>query len=213
MVRALFGGSFDPVHDGHVALVNHVLQSGLAEVVHVVPAWRSPFKGRGAASPEARLAMVQLALADMPGAVVDPREVASGRSCPTLETVQALQAEYPRDSWQLLIGADNLADFPLWYGADRLQGLVTVVVFGRDRVALSEAALRQAGLQAGRCLTVPDFSEPVSSTAVRAMLATGSRSVAALTTGGIPPVVARYIVAHQLYRPEPNGEDLVADPD
>lgn len=213
MIRALFGGSFDPIHFGHAAMVEHVLRTGVAEVVHVVPAWRSPFKNAVAASPADRLQMVQLSFGAMPDVIVDSREIDQRHPCFTIDTLASLRAEHPADEWRLLIGADNLPGFAAWHQAEKLQQMATIVVMGRADVDLSTAAIEAAGLAASRCLVVPDFRAPVSSTSVRAMLATGTRNAAELVAGGLLPAVVAYVVAHQLYFPEVNGEDLVPDPD
>ena len=213
MIRALLGGSFDPVHAGHLAMADHVLAKGLADVVHVVPAWLSPHKDHAAASPTDRLAMVRLAFAATENLVIDPREVAQNRPCFTIDTLQALRAEFPADTWLLLIGGDNVPDFGRWQAPDRLQELATVVVLGRGGQDLSAAALRAAGLRPGRTVTVPEFAHPVSSTAVRAMLAVGPADPARLQAGGLTAPVVRYILAHGLYLPDRNGVYRVPDPD
>ncbi len=213
MIRALLGGSFDPVHEGHVAMAKYVLSTGLAAVVHVVPAWLSPHKDQTSATAEHRLAMVRLAFRASPDLVIDTREIDSGCSCYTIDSLAALQHAYPQDTWRLVIGGDNLATFARWYNAGRLQAMTEIVVMGRRGQDLSAAAIAAAGLSADRVRAVPDFDQVVSSTAVRAMLAAGPVSLARLSAGGIPATVAEYILAHRLYLPDQNGEILVPDPD
>lgn len=192
MIRALLGGSFDPVHAGHVALAGHVLEAGLAERVVVVPAWRSPWRDLPAAPAADRLAMCRLAFAGLGAVTVDDREAAAGRPVPTVETLAALAAAAPGDDWRVVIGADHLATFPLWQDAARLLALAKLVVVARAGVDLAPPA----GLPAGRILVAPPFDHPVSSSAVRAMLAAGG------ATGDLlPPAVAAYIETRRLYRP------------
>ncbi len=212
MVRAFLGGSFDPVHTGHVAMVDHVLDKGLADFVHVVPAWLSPHKLNTTAEPAQRLAMARLAFGERAQVTVEPVEVQSGRSCFTVDTLAALQAAYPGASWLLVIGGDNVAGFAGWHEARRLQTLARVVVLGRAGADLEQPALSAAGLDPARCRVEADFHAPVSSTAIRSMLASGP-DAAALSAAGVPVAVAQYIVAQRLYLPERNGESRVPDPD
>lgn len=213
MIRALFGGSFDPVHVGHLAMGRRVLAAGLADVVHVVPAWLSPHKEQAVAAPQHRLAMVRLAFAEADGFVIDEREIASGKSCYTVDTLSDLRAEFPADSWRLVIGGDNLADLPRWRQVPRLQSLAEIVVLARTGQDLGEDAVRAVGLDPQRVLRLPDFDHRVSSSAVRAMLSQGPVTAARLAREGVPAAVAHYIVAHRLYLPDRNGETRVADSD
>ena len=218
MIRAFLGGSFDPVHEGHVAMARHVLSKGLADMVHVVPAWLSPHKNQAAASVAHRLAMVRLAFPDSPDLQIDTWEIDRGESCYTVDTMRALQDVYAGDDWAcddwlLVIGADNLASFDRWHQPEALQRLAKIVVLGRDGHELSPAVVKSKGLLAQRVLPEPDFDQPVSSTAVRAMLRAGPASAKQLVAGGIPAAVARYIVTHKLYFPDQNGETFVPDPD
>jgi nicotinate-nucleotide adenylyltransferase len=213
MIRALLGGSFDPVHLGHVAMARHVLADGLAAAVHVVPAWLSPHKRGAGAPPQERLAMVRLAFAGLDGVQIDAREIRAGHSCRTVTTLAALRDEHPADHWRLVVGADHLPSFRTWAEPDRILRLAELVVLGRVGHAVTGDAIRAAGLPEARVVAVPEFDQPVSSTAVRAMLAAGPGSEAQLVAGGLPAPVAAHIVAHRLYRPDRNGEDRVPDPD
>jgi len=213
MIRALFGGSFDPVHLGHLAMGRRVLAAGLADVVHVVPAWLSPHKDRAAAAAYHRLAMVRLVFAEADGFTIDPREIESGKPCYTIETLFALQTEFPADKWRLVIGGDNLKSFRRWRQANRLQEMAELVVLARQGQDMSPAAVRAAGLDPQRFLSLPDFDHRVSSSAVRAMLSKEPVTAARLAQAGVPVAVAHYIVTHRLYLPDRNGETRVPDPD
>ena len=213
MIRAFLGGSFDPVHEGHVAMARHVLSSNLAEIVHVVPAWLSPHKNQTAASVAHRLAMVRLAFPESPDLQIETWEIDRSESCYTVDTMRALQEIHAGDDWLLVIGADNLANFDRWHQPDALQRLARIAVLGRDGHEMSPAVVQAKGLIAERVLSEPGFDQPVSSTAVRAMLRAGPASAKQLVAGGIPAAVARYIVTHKLYFPDQNGETRVPDPD
>jgi nicotinate-nucleotide adenylyltransferase len=190
MIRALFGGSFDPVHNGHVAIVQHLLRRGLADRVVVVPAGLSPFKDGLTAVAAERLAMVRLAFADEPDVSVDDREIVRGGVSFTIDTLRALVAERPGDRWRLVIGADNAEGLSRWRESDALLALAEVVVMPRGGAAPAPAD----GLDPARFVLVEDFDEPVSSTAIRAMLARG-----AVPDADLPPAVARHIRRRGLY--------------
>ena len=195
MIRALLGGSFDPVHTGHVAMVAHIFEHGLADHVTVVPNWRSPWREATGASPTDRLAMCRLAFAGHAGVTIDDREVAAGRPVYTVETLTSLCAEYPADRWRLVVGADHLATFNAWREPERILGLVELVVLARAGVAGNSPDLSGLGLRPERIVMAPPFDHPVSASAVRAMLAAGAGAFAP-----VPAAVAAYIDAHRLYR-------------
>jgi len=194
VIRAVLGGSFDPVHAGHVAMAAETLSRGLADRIVVIPNGQSPHKRTTAAGPEARLAMVRLAFAGDPRIEIDESELGQGRPVPTVETLRALARRHPEDALRLILGADHVEAFPRWQQPDAVQELAELVVFGRRGWPLDAAALAAAGLRADRVHTVPDFDRPVSSREVRAMLAAGTATAALL-----PPAVAAYVAAHGLY--------------
>jgi len=194
MLRAVLGGSFDPVHLGHLAIVEHMLDKDLAEAVTVIPAWRSPHKFENSANPADRLAMVRLAFEDIASVMVDDREITRGRVSFTVETLEELALEFPEDRLRLIIGGDNLAGFPGWRSPERIQELADVVVYPRDGIVPTVRAIRRSGLAPGRVIPVTDFDHPVSSTTVRAMLAEGI-----LPENQLPVGVAEYIAARHLY--------------
>ncbi|MEN8007820.1 MAG: nicotinate (nicotinamide) nucleotide adenylyltransferase [Candidatus Krumholzibacteriota bacterium] len=196
MLRAILGGSFDPVHLGHLAMAAHILENDLADRLLVVPAWRSPHKFEDSATPSDRLAMVELAFAGMDGTEVDDREITRGRVSYTVETLEDLAVDFPGDRLRLVIGADNLTGFAGWREPGRIQELAEIVVFPRDGVDPDAESIRRSGLDPGRVIPVNDFDHPVSSSAVRAILARGIMPVDQL-----PPAVADFITAQNIYQP------------
>lgn len=189
MIRALFGGSFDPIHAGHVAIVDLLLDRGLADVVHVVPAWRSPHKQAGATAPAlVRLELVRLALAGRPHVLVEDREIRRrGRSF-TVTTLAGLAADHPADRWRLVIGADQAATFRNWREPERLLALAEPVVIARGPTPLDPLLIASA-------LVIDDFAHPASGTAIREELARGGLPQPEL----LPPEVAARIQAAGLY--------------
>ncbi len=190
MIRAVFGGSFDPIHAGHVAIIDLLRARGLADVVHVVPAGRSPLKR---AAPQAagddRLFLAHAALDGRADVVVEDLEITRPPPSYTVDTLDALVARYPHDRWRLVIGADQAAAFESWRDPQGLLALAEPVVIARGPVALPPSL-------AGRALVIEDFDHPASATAIRSALAAGARPGRDL----LPATVAAAIQARGLYR-------------
>lgn len=194
MLRAMLGGSFDPVHLGHLAMAAHLLEKDLADFLLIVPAWRSPHKFANSAAPDDRLEMTRLAFAGMEKVRVDDREIARGSVSYTVESLEELVREFPGDRIRLVIGEDNLAGFSGWREPERIQELADIVIYPRDGRTPTFEAIERAGLDPQRVIPVIDFDHPVSSTTVRARLARGI-----LPEDQLPQAVVEYIAARRLY--------------
>src|SRR5262245_22067300 len=111
----IFGGTFDPVHLGHLILAENCREQGRLDQVWFIPAPAPPHKlDRSITSFERRVEMLQLALAGNPAFQIN--EVEKDRSGPsyTVDTLAELQHRHPGDEFFLLIGSDTLADLPAW---------------------------------------------------------------------------------------------------
>jgi nicotinate-nucleotide adenylyltransferase len=192
MIRAVFGGSFDPPHDGHVAMVRRILADGLAAFVHVVPAAAAPLKGAAVAVAAERLAMTRLAFAGLDAVRVEDLELARPGPSYTIDTVRQLAGAHPGDEWRLVIGADQLGQLAAWAGYRELLDLAPALVLAR-RGADTGAP---AGVDPARIRVVRDFDAPVSSSDIRAILAAGR-----LPRTGLDPAVAAHIRLRGLYGP------------
>ena len=128
----IFGGSFDPVHMGHLWIgETAVEQFGLTQL-HWVPAATSPLKQNGPqASDQERLQMLQLALGGCPEHFVDDREIARGDISYTVDTVKEFRSEHPDAELFLVIGSDSLATMPKWHQPEQLLDMVTLAVVQR----------------------------------------------------------------------------------
>ena len=159
MKTALFGGSFDPPHVGHLEIVRRVLNLPDIERIVVVPAWLNPFKSTSCADAETRLRWCR-ELFDMEGVEVDDFEVASGRRVYTVETVRELKRKYPSLS-AIVIGSDNLKDIGKWRDFEKLDAQMEWIVVGRGEVARHELE------RLGRYRYI-EMDIPVSSSRIRA---------------------------------------------
>ena len=209
-LRVLYGGTFDPVHDGHLAIAR-CARDALSTRVELMPAADPPHRAPPGASAEARVAMLRLALQDEPGLGLDLREL--GRDGPSwsVETLRALRRDIgSAQPVALLLGADSFAGLPGWKEWDALFTLAHFVVASREgpalgvarpdalaqvlegRMATSADALRQAA--AGRVLFLQQPLHPHAASAIRARIASGQpwRHL-------LPSAVADYIAARGLY--------------
>jgi nicotinate-nucleotide adenylyltransferase len=111
----LFGGSFDPVHRGHVALARAALRELRLDRLYVVPAARPPHKrGRTLSSAAVRLARLRAALQGIPRAVVSPWELRRRGVSYTVRTLGAFRRRFPRADWHVVLGGDSLRGFTSW---------------------------------------------------------------------------------------------------
>jgi nicotinate-nucleotide adenylyltransferase len=127
----VFGGTFDPVHLGHLILAEQCREQAKLDQVLFVPAAQPPHKARPHAAFAQRVEMLQLAISGNPAFAVD--ELENDRSGPsyTADTLAELQRRRPGDELFLIIGADSLRDLPSWYEPRRIVELATLVVVAR----------------------------------------------------------------------------------
>ena len=128
----IFGGSFDPIHIGHLWIGEAAMESLALDELRWIPAAESPLKGRGpVASGQARLQMLHLALDALDGQIVDDREIRRGSVSYTVDTAVDLRAEFPDAEIVMVIGSDSLATMRKWHAPEQLLSLVTAAVVQR----------------------------------------------------------------------------------
>ena len=189
MKLGLFGGSFDPVHLGHLLVAQAACEEFGLDWLCFIPAAQSPFKpGTTPAPARARLQLLRLALAGQPHYEVDPQEIARGGVSYTIDTVRDYQRRWPGARLFWLIGADHVAKLPLWRDAVELAASVEFLVIPRPGEASAPlpAPFRGATLQG--------FPLGVSSSQIRARVKAGLP--VELLTGA---AVAEAIRANGLY--------------
>src|SRR6059036_4300308 len=132
----LFGGSFDPVHLGHLVAAEAAAEA-LQMKVRLMPAREQPFKHAAhVATPEQRAEMLDLAVAGNPRLAVERIELTLPAPSYTVRTLQALAEREPGNRFALLLGADAAAELAAWHQVDALPGLADVVVFARPGASL-----------------------------------------------------------------------------
>jgi nicotinate-nucleotide adenylyltransferase len=201
MRLGIFGGTFDPVHYGHLLLAESAREQLQLDEVWLIPAAMSPFKtGRQQAPAKARLEMLELALAGSEHLRASSLEIDRGGVSYTVDTLTEIARQKPGAKLYLLMGADALRDLPSWREPARICELATPAVVRRggtpepDFAALS-AIVSQQRLAEIRAAQVPMPLIELSSTDLRTRAAAG-QSLRYRT----PRAVEKYIETHRLYQ-------------
>ena len=205
MVRmrvALFGGTFDPIHRGHLALASAAASAFALDRVLFAPVGRQPLKAAPTAAFADRLEMTRLAVAF----AADPRFAVSSVDAPrpngapnyTVDTLAFLAREAPAATLFVLAGADSFLTLRGWRSPDRLLELAEWIVVSRPEFPLSEPQLAPLALtaaQRSRIHLLTTVHEDVSATELRQRLHAGDPC-----PGLLPPAVADFIQTRRLYR-------------
>ena len=185
----VFGGSFNPVHWGHVRLAEWIVRHGWADEVWLMVSPRNPLKEQAGLLPEAeRLDMARLAAGEVAGVRASDFEFSLPRPSYTWRTLEALRAAFPATAFSLIIGADNWQHFDRWARPDYIRAHHKLLVYPRPGYPLNASALPD-GVD---LLGAPVFD--VSSTRVRKLLRENG-DVSRL----VPAPVLRYIKERHLY--------------
>ena len=211
---ALLGGTFDPVHLGHLGLADDARRALGVPEVRLVPAGDPPHRAAPGASAAHRLAMLRLAIERHPGLAIDERELERQGKSYTALTLDELRAEDARRPIVLILGADAFRGLPTWHRWRELVELAHLAVAARpgdpfdaalpdalvplwrDRRAASAGELLAS--PAGRILVVRIVPRDISASAIRASLARGGAD-AERVRALLPPAVWDYIAEHRLY--------------
>ncbi len=200
---AIFGGTFNPVHNGHCAIAEAALsQFGLDRVIWV-PAYIPPHKNRDMPAFNHRLAMVQRAIDPNPAFILSSIDQERQGASYAIDTLQDLQILYPNAQWYWILGMDSFQTLPRWYSNDRLAAACTWLVAPRSRemgelgpesdLLVGEQVARQmAGRLRWHRLSITPVE--ISSSLVRKYCREG-RSIRSL----VPDAVRIYIETQKLY--------------
>tara|TARA_R110002072_G_scaffold173600_3_gene328460 strand:- start:21361 stop:21963 length:603 start_codon:yes stop_codon:yes gene_type:complete len=168
MRLGIFGGAFDPVHNGHLLLAEQCREQCQLDEVWFIPTKIPPHKDVGSLSPDDdRVEMLKLATAGRPEFVVSEIELRREDVSWTVDTLRQLHDERPDDEFFLLIGADSLRDFPTWKEPEAIAELASVIAVNRGEASLEEltADLNSELASRVRLVTMPGIS--ISATDLR----------------------------------------------
>jgi nicotinate-nucleotide adenylyltransferase len=183
----IFGGTFDPIHCGHLRTAFELWQELRLAEVRLLPAGTPPHRDQLYASAELRLQMVRAAVADQPSFIVDDREVRRTGVSYSVDTLTELRSEYPQRSLCLLLGMDAFLGLPHWHRWRELLGLAHIVVahrpgwraptsgpLGEVMVDHGTGSIRELHSRpAGRIYVHAGTQLEISSTELRALLVAG----------------------------------------
>lgn len=194
----ILGGTFDPIHNGHLQLAQSARQTLGLDTVVFAPAGDPPHKPARALTPaEHRFKMVALAIADEPGFAVSRVDLDRPGPHFSADMIALVQADYqvgPEETF-FIIGADALADLPHWYAPDKLLALCRVAAACRAGYAPDLAALpTQLPSLAQRLVWIEMPHTPVSATRLRRQISRGDD-----VSGQIPAPALNYLTTHHLY--------------
>lgn len=197
MKIAMFGGTFDPMHNGHIALGRRFADLLELERVFVIPAKTPPHKTAAQTPGDMRLEMCRLAVEDDERFEVSDIELRREGTSYSFITVSQLLADDPECELYLITGADMFMTLESWYRFDDLKKLVTFCTVPRDDVGMDQLQKRACELEEKGCRTfVTDWQPvPISSTLIRRNVADGLP-----LDGLVPSAVEKYIVRNGLYR-------------
>lgn len=131
-ITGIYGGSFNPIHDGHVCLAKALAEGGFVDETWLLVSPQNPFKvDADLLDDELRLHLARLAVADVPGLEVCDREFSLPRPSYMYNTLTALSAEHPEREFVLVIGADNWPRFPNWYRSQDILSTYRVIIYPR----------------------------------------------------------------------------------
>lgn len=204
----ILGGTFDPIHFGHLRTALELLQSLSLAHVRLLPCYQPVHRKQPSASPEDRLAMVQAAIHHTSGLVVDTTEIDRKGPSYTIDTLNHLRTENPHTPFCLIMGIDALLGFPSWHQWQSILELAHLVIAHRPLYHLPQTGVVATLLKerlthdkktlheslAGRILLHPVTALDISATDIRKQIAQGKSPQFLL-----PDAVAEYIKTHGVY--------------
>lgn len=186
MKIGIFGGSFNPVHNGHIALASKIRELAKLDEVWFVVSPHNPLKNADSLmSDEDRLEMVRLAVEGIEGLVASDYEFHLPQPSYMLHTLQCLRKDYPEDSFSLVIGADNWACFDRWFGYKEIISGFQIIIYPRKGTDIDISLLPPSV----KLLDIRLYN--ISSTEIRQKLM-DRKSI----DGLVPKCVADYLSSH-----------------
>ena len=203
----VFGGTFDPIHRGHLDTVSAVREACSLDRVLFVPASTPPHRDLPGATAQQRLEMVALAIADYPDFVLDDREFQRTEPSYTFDTLRSLTADLQEAVCCFILGVDAFLEFESWHRWQKVLEMANFIVMERPgwqppeerpewwQEARIESAAELGRKRGGQVLELTVEPRAVSATEIRYGIADGAD-----VSSMLPPAVWQYIREHRLYR-------------
>ena len=196
MKLGVLGGTFDPIHNGHLAVAEAAIECGDLDEVVLVPTGNPPHRPPAVASAAHRLTMCKLATEDDPRLAVSDIELNREGPSYTLDTLLALRGANPHAELFLVLGWDAASQLRSWHRPDEVMALAPVIVVPRPgRPAPGDSEVEAAGLQRDRVTVCARATPSISGSEIRRAIAAGQS-----ISGKVPDAVERYIASEGLYR-------------
>ena len=211
----VFGGTFDPIHFGHINALNQLQRQLNFERVHWVLSARPPHKNGTSANSAQRFEMLQLALSEMPDYIADDCEIRRAEKSYTIDTIEHFKKLYPEHRLCLIIGGDSFIKLPTWHRYAELIEMVHIVVMARPGYKLENSevlktrktcSLELLAEQQNASIAFFEHSRfDISSTRLRAELFAQKNVSSDLLKDWLPEKVINYIQATQSYKIAPDN--------
>lgn len=194
---AIMGGTFDPIHAGHIIAAQSVFDTGLFKEVWFMPSGNPPHKTKDLTDGNHRLAMCRLTLKDLPNMVLSDYEFKRQGIIYSVDTFEGLQKDYPNTQFYLIIGTDSVKDLYKWYEHERLMKATSFVVVergGHNHKGIDELMNNYYNQYGTDFITVDMPQIELSSSSIRQRLTNGQSVAYRLSTD-----VIQYIQSNNLY--------------
>lgn len=204
----LLGGTFDPIHIGHLRMALEIQEIFQLEKIHVIPCYEPVHRPHPCASPEQRFEMVKCAVQDMPNFIADPREIKRAKSSYTIDTITEMRHEMPNTPLCLLLGVDAFLDFPNWHRYEKILECAHLIIAHRPnyhlptegliadllKVRLDNNSINMREKLGGKIWLQPITALEISSSTIRSQLS-NKKNPKYL----VPDVIYQYIKQYEIY--------------
>ncbi|NMP31024.1 nicotinate-nucleotide adenylyltransferase [Thalassotalea sp. M1531] len=209
-IKLYFGGTFDPFHNGHLAVAKHVTTSLAIPNITLLPAHIPPHKATPKVSSEHRLAMLNSLASTEPFLSIDCRELNRETPSFTVDTLAEIKRELPQSALNFVIGMDSLVNLHLWHKWQEILTLTNLIVCTRPGIELdaqysnlnsnvTQYLVNHINLaNSGQIYLLPPMNYDISSTLLKTQLA--NTGLDQITKSHLPAAIAQYISETGLYR-------------
>lgn len=194
----ILGGTFDPIHEGHLAIAAHALHAMQLDHVEFIPCFQPPHRDRPMADSEHRFAMVKLAIAHHPKFIANNIEINQRDISYTINTIHTLQKQNPSNQYYLIVGADAFSQFDTWHAWEKIITAIDIIVLSRHDKEISTPERIADFLKKNALEDHIHFSTitpiPISATQIRADIRAGKTKIP-----GLIDLVREYVLKHVVY--------------